>query len=228
MIIFLLVIMTLIAYFGGVYVDNRQVANWIRAICDLFIIGILALMVANDTFHFGMQPQVQTTKTTIQSANPHSSLPLLLYKNIGTNGKNRVYIYQANLKTQHTSPEQTTIKVKRTSQEPHLVSQKKQWHYRNNFYRALFGVAGNEGHHIQTVNTFYVPQSWLVLSTGQAKALPAKLANPQVKARLKQTVSQQVLAELKQHPHYSLTQQKQLTHQLQTKYQRQALEKLVK
>ncbi|MBA1394606.1 DUF4811 domain-containing protein, partial [Lactobacillus sp. XV13L] len=118
--------------------------------------------------------------------------------------------------------------VKRTSQEPHLVSQKKQWHYRNNFYRALFGVAGNEGHHIQTVNTFYVPQSWLVLSTGQAKALPAKLANPQVKARLKQTVSQQVLAELKQHPHYSLTQQKQLTQQLKAKYQRQALEKLVK
>ena len=47
MIIVCLVIVTLIAYFGGVYVDNRHAANITRGICDALIVVILTLIVAN-------------------------------------------------------------------------------------------------------------------------------------------------------------------------------------
>ncbi|AXX64029.1 DUF4811 domain-containing protein [Bombilactobacillus bombi] len=224
MIIVLLVVITLITYFGGVYVRNRHTANWIRVIGDVLIVGVLALMVANDTYHFGMQPKTQTSTMAMTSVNRSSQMPMLLYQSLGTSGKNKVYLYKTSstAKVQHTNPEQTSDQIIRTNAQARLVSQKKVWSYKNGFYRTLFGISGNEGEHIQTTNKFFVPQNWAILSTKQAKKLARNLRNPQMQKQLTQQVQHKLLVTLQKQPTMTKAQQRVLA----AKYQRQAVEKL--
>lgn len=228
MIIVCLVIVTLIAYFGGVYVDNRHAANITRGICDALIVVILTLIVANDTFHFGMQPRTQTTITSISAVKPNSTAPVLLYRSLGTSGKNQIYLYKKtpDSKSLHTRPDKTVNKVVRSSKDPHLVTKRKTWVYKNGFYKFMFAIAGNEGRHIQTHNTFYLPPNWLVLSTKQAQRLAVQMQNPRTKQRLSQEVQQQVQKDLARRPTLTAQQRRQYVKQMTALRQRQALEKL--
>ncbi|BDR56002.1 DUF4811 domain-containing protein [Xylocopilactobacillus apis] len=222
MIIALLVMMTLVAYFGGVYVENRKVGNWIRFISDLLLVGIVALIITNNSYHFGMEQQVETSTTQISSASPQKQMPFLLYEPLGTAGKEQVYLYKtlASGKIKHTTPDLTTNKVVRTKLSPKLITNKKVWRYKNSFYRVMFSVSGNEGTRIKTTNTFYIPKNWMVLSTKEAK----KLKDPKIQNKLKQEVKLKMISAMKNHPQMTKEQQQALIAQ----YQNQAIEKLVK
>ncbi|BDR58061.1 DUF4811 domain-containing protein [Xylocopilactobacillus apicola] len=221
MIIVLLVVMTLVAYFGGVYVENRQVGNWIRFISDVLLVGIVALIIANNSYHFGMQKQVEKTTTSVQSALPQQKIPFLLYEPLGNAGKEQVYLYHSgSSKLKHTSTDQTTNRVVRRAGKPELVSEKTVWRYQNNFSRLMFGVAGNDGTRIKTRNTFYLPKNWVVMSSKDAK----KLAKPAIQAKLRQNVQGKLQEALRNQPQLTKSEQQALMLQ----YQSQAIERLIK
>lgn len=228
MIVACLVIVTLIAYFGGVYVDNRHVANITRGICDVLIIVILTLMVANDTFHLGMKPKTQTIITPISSVKSSSTAPILIYRSLGTNGKNQIYLYKrsSDSKVVHTRPDETVNKVVRNARYPHMIIKRKTWVYKNGFYKFMFAIAHNEGHHIQTRNIFYLPHDWLVLSNKQAQRLAMQLQNSSTKKQLFQEVQRQVKKDLNSHPRLIIQQRQRYVKQMTALRQRQALEKL--
>ncbi|UQS84058.1 DUF4811 domain-containing protein [Bombilactobacillus thymidiniphilus] len=233
MIIILLALFTFIAYLGGVYVKNRSLSNVIRIIGDLCLIVILFLIVRNDNYHLGMQKVTKTKTTYISAVAPNKELPMLIYKQLGTDGKDKIYLYKNgnSNKIQHTNPDKTINRVKITKQKPRLVTQKRVWQYQNKFSRLMFGIAKNDNHHIQTVNTFYVNANWLVASDKQMKKLNKVFKDPAKQKQMESEIEQKVMADLlqakQQNPQLSSKQQDKLIKQLTDKYQSQIIKKLL-
>lgn len=192
MIVFLVILFTLGAYGFGIYDKNRKVGNIVRIICDILLVVSLALVVMNDTQHFGMAQKTVTKTTAIESVSPNKQAPMLLYNKVGTKSNNNVYVYQNadDTKPSHTNPEYTTNSVKRTNGKTKLVSQKKYWTYKSKFNKFMFGVARNDNQWISTHNTFYIGNNWFVLSSGQAKKLQKLMKNPQMQAKMGQAMMQ--------------------------------------
>lgn len=249
MIIFLL-ILAVIATFVSMTLIPKPVVRYIcTAISAIVVVGSVALLVMNDREHFGMKKITETTTQTVYSVSPSKQMPMLLYKNIGTDGKERVYVYKKDAdkkKTSHTELEKTTNRVKTTNDDQARLEKKTtRWVYKNDTYRLWFGIAGNDREVSHRVNTFYVPKNWPTLSTTEAAKLQKlvkqnqasmkKDATKYVKAKVTATVKDTLKAALQKNPRMSPAEQKKLTDKtiaeatkkFSAEYQAQMMQKLI-
>lgn len=235
MIIILLVIVTLIGYFGGVYVRNRRIGNWTRGICDGLIVIILVAIIGNSTYHWGMKKVTQVQTVPLESSLSATHLSALLYRDLGTAHQERVYLYRVpgSTKPQATKTTTATWKVHTTSgSTAQLETRRQEWVYSNGWSRFLFGIANNDHELIQRHYNFKIPQTWLVLSTQQAQKLQRKLQNPAIRSQVTSQIQKQVqqsLAEaVKQQPQLTAQQRQQLIRYNQQRFQKQAYQALIK
>lgn len=179
MIIALLILSTLAMVFSFVFAD--KVWKWLLT-CLFFIIfvGSIVASVANTHYHWGMEKQA-TTKTTkiVSSADASQGMNMLLYTEVGTKGNDTVYIYKTSEKQKKVSTTKAdltvTNKVKTGAKKATKVTKTTRWVYKSDAFKVLFGVYGNNKEYVKQTNTFNIPDSWVHLSTTQAKKL-AKLA----------------------------------------------------
>ncbi|WP_412988968.1 DUF4811 domain-containing protein [Pediococcus siamensis] len=211
------------------------------AIAALFALT-LSLIMMNDCDHFGMKKVTTTQTSDLVSVSPSKQLKMLLYQDVGTSKKNRVYIYktqtsQKKPKTTNPDPTKTTNKVNTITGTPRLVTKTTRWVYKSNAYKFWFGIAGNNHKLIRHRNTFEINKDWLTLSSTQAKKLQ-KLVKQQsasmkkeAKAYITAAVKQSVSAAMKKDPDMSAAKQKALTTEATKKataaYQAQAMAKLI-
>lgn len=242
MIIFVAVILAIALFISMVSISKPLLRNLTSLIIAILFALSLSLIVLNDRDHFGMKKITTTQTADLISVSPSKQLKMLLYQNVGTSGKNRVYIY----KTQATQkkptitnpdPTHTTNKVKVTTQSPRIVTKTTRWVYKNDAYKLWFGIAGNNHKLIQHKNTFEINNDWLTLSSVQAKKLQhlakqntAKMkkdAQVYVTAAVKKTLT----AAMRKDPTMSAAKRKALTAEATKKataaYQKQAMAKMV-
>ncbi|MDT9619413.1 DUF4811 domain-containing protein [Lactobacillus jensenii] len=145
-------------------------------------------MMANENAHFGMEAKTTNKQVTIKPTASVGQLNLLVYKQVGNKGP-KVYIY--NGKKKHTQVNTKTInKVKTGYTTATLVTQETRYHFKNKFYKLLFGFLGKENQLKQRVNTFEVPNTWKVLSTSQVTKLKKQMIAMQKKQMLMQAQMQ--------------------------------------
>ncbi len=82
---------------------------------------------------------------------------------------------------------------------------------KNDFYRFLFGIAGNDEEFIREKNTFSLPDSWTLLTVDQAKKLASLVENQQeaMKTEAKTFVQEKMQAALMADPTMDAAEQKQ-------------------
>lgn len=242
MIIFVAVILAIALFISMVSISKPLLRNLTSLIIAILFALSLSLIVLNGRDHFGMKKITTTQTADLISVSPFKQLKMLLYQNVGTSGKNRVYIYktQATQKkptTTNPDPTHTTNKVKVTTQSPRIVTKTTRWVYKNDAYRLWFGIAGNNHKLIQHKNTFEINNDWLTLSSVQAKKLQSlakqntakmkKEAQVYVTAAVKKTLT----AAMRKDPTMSAAKRKALTAEATKKataaYQKQAMAKMV-
>ncbi len=242
MIIFVAVILAIALFISMVSISKPLLRNLTSLIIAILFALSLSLIVLNDRDHFGMKKITTTQTADLISVSPSKQLKMLLYQNVGTSGKNRVYIYktQATQKkptTTNPDPTHTTNKIKVTTQSPRIVTKTTRWVYKNDAYKLWFGIAGNNHKLIQHKNTFEINNDWLTLSSVQAKKLQhlakqntakmKKEAQVYVTAAVKKTLT----AAMRKDPTMSAAKRKALTAEAAKKataaYQKQAMAKMV-
>jgi hypothetical protein len=131
-----------------------------------------------------------TSEKTEQIQSVQKGSNLLLEKELGTNGKENVYIYRtpetANAKKPKTTKVDANVKnvVKTGNYSAATVTKKTtRWEYKNGFYSFLFGISGNDKEFVKQTNTFKVGNDWLVLTTTQASQLQKKMKSKAFKAK---------------------------------------------
>lgn len=230
MILWILGIGVLALYLSFIMMKKSALRSIFIAVFGVVMLGALLLITLNDRNHFGMTQKTTTTTQTITSASPSKQLPLLLYQNVGTNGKRQVYIYKHDNKTTHTTADYAVVnRVQQSSSAAAQVTKKRtEWRYSSNFYSVLFGNE-NDGLFVKQMNTFTIPKTWTTLTTAQAKALAKRLKGLQKptaaqKAQMQQAIAAQVAAARAKNPTMTAAQQAQLVEQLTAKMHQQAVQ----
>ncbi|MBU7555236.1 DUF4811 domain-containing protein [Pediococcus ethanolidurans] len=238
MIIFVAVILAIALFISMVSISKPLLRNLTSLIIAILFALSLSLIVLNGRDHFGMKKITTTQTADLISVSPSKQLKMLLYQNVGTSGKNRVYIYktQATQKkptTTNPDPTHTTNKVKVTTQSPRIVTKTTRWVYKNDAYKLWFGIAGNNHKLIQHKNTFEINNDWLTLSSVQAKKLQSlakqntakmkKEAQVYVTAAVKKTLT----AAMRKDPTMSKALTAEATKKATAAYQKQAMAKMV-
>ena len=226
-----------ISFFLAVMFTKSTIGRFVSIlVTGIILLGSIILMVANFNNHFGMEKRTTTKTTTIYSASNSDSMPLMLYKAVGTSGKNDVYVY--NLKSSQKTPnhtqadEYTTNKVTTTKvTSAKLVTKTTRWVWKNNFYKELYRWSGMNNKLVKRVNNFKLPTTWVKLSTTQAAALQKKMADPTVQAQSKTAgtayVTAKVTAAMQANPSMTATQQAAVAKQAQAEFTSQALKQAV-
>lgn len=236
MVLISILIFAALAYFFAVFLKNKKVGySLCFAFIALFIVG-LVMLISNEYNHFGME-KVTTEKTQqIQSVQKGSNL--LLRKDLGTSGKENVYVYRTPATAKAKKPQTTKVNlhvknIVKTGDYANATLTKKttRWEYKNGFYSFLFGISDNNKEFVKQTNTFKVGQDWLVLTTTQAKQLQKKMSSKSFKQQMKQEgeafVKAAVVKAMQANPAMTSSQQKQVMQQAQKEFQAQAQAKLV-
>lgn len=225
-----------LGYYFAVFLKNKKVGYSLSfTFIALFIISLI-LLVANEYSHFGMEKVTSEKTEQIQSVQKGSNL--LLEKELGTNGKENVYIYRtpetANAKKPKTTKVDANVKnvVKTGNYSAATVTKKTtRWEYKNGFYSFLFGISGNDKEFVKQTNTFKVGNDWLVLTTTQASQLQKKMKSKAFKAQMKQEgatyVKAAVMKAMQANPQMTTAEQKQVTQKAEKAFQAQAQAKLI-
>ncbi|HEY4399470.1 MAG TPA: DUF4811 domain-containing protein [Lactobacillaceae bacterium] len=205
MIILFLVIFAVLAFLSAFLIQNTPLRLVATTIMFAGVIASVVGIVANSHDQFGMDKVTTTTKRQIYTAGTKDQgFGMLLYQNIGTDGKSKAYIYRAKAddKDVTVTPklsktmtlEQTLENVKVSSKQvatsgnkAYVTTKKTEYVYKADWAKFLFGIANNDHQVIKVVNTYAVPANWLALSTDQAATLKSKqadlkkqaMANPQ-------------------------------------------------
>lgn len=236
MILIILVIGALAFFLAFMFVNQSVVRSVALLVSGVIFVGATGLMVANYHNHYGMHQVTVETTQRVYSASPASPVNMVLYKPIGTNGTETVYLYghTTTAKTpSHTTADEYTInRVHWTSGTTATRTTKTtRWEYRNDFDAWLFKWSGMEHTLIKRVNTFNLPRTWVKLSVKQAAKLQQQLKQPTVQAKMatqgKQYVAARVRAAMVKDPQLSTSAQQRLMKQAQAEFEAQAIRKLV-
>ena len=196
----------------------------------VFVVSLIAL-IANLTYHFGMEKTVTNKTTTLVSSGDTDDFDLLLYQPLG-DGTEKIYLYKTDAsqsEPKQTGTEQVTNIVETGADEAQLSSNTTRWVYQNDVYRFLFGIADNENEYIERTNTFSVPDAWFVLSVDQAKKL-ASLAKEQadtMKTEGQMYVQEKMQAALMADPTMDESEKQAKIAEYTAAYQAEAMKKLV-
>ena len=182
--------------------------------------------------------QVTTTKTQ-KIYSTSSQMQLALYQQVGTSGKDNVYIYQTKPRQktpQHTQANEFTTNrlVWTDSDQATLTVKETRWRFKNDFYKVLFAGSKMDGHLISRTNTFRYPKTFVKISVKQAQALKKQaqaLKSPAAQAQLKTQAAAYVTAKIQaakqQNPDLTEAQLQKLTQQAQQEYQAQMIKKMM-
>jgi hypothetical protein len=234
MIIALVIIATILLFICMTAIKPANLRIVLSSLCAVVIVASMVLMVKNDREHFGMHRVSQTKNYSLVSTASSANTSMLLYKAIGTAGKEKTYLYKTTeqpKKIQHTDPDPGKSQVKVVQQNGTAAAKLKvvttRWQYRNQTAKFWFGIAANDHKLIKRKYTFSVGNNWFVLSTSQAQALQKQLKQNQAKlqAAAKVYVASQVKAKLAASERQLLSQQTAKT--AAAAYQQQALAQAV-
>lgn len=225
-----------LAYYFAVFIKNKKVGyGFSFTFIALFILS-LVLLISNEYGHFGMK-QVTSEKTyQIQTVQKGSNL--LLKKELGTNGKEDVYIYRTPETANKKKPTTTKVDVNVTNKvktgnysAATLERKTTRWEYKNSFYSFLFGISDNNKEFVKQTNTFKVGQDWLVLTTTQASKLQKQMKSKTFQAQMKQEgaayVKAAVTKAMQANPSMSADEQKQVTQQAEKAFKAESQAKLI-
>lgn len=236
MILILLVIGALCFFLAFMFTNRAATRALALLVSGVVLIGSIVLMVANYHEHYGMKKVTTTTTQKIYSASGSSSMNMALYKQVGTSGKNNVYIYDVkeNQKApSHTkADEYTTNHVNWTNKaNATLTTKVTRWEYKSDFYSLLFKWSGMDGTMVKRVYTFNLPKTWVKLSTTQAaklkKLMGSSTAKAQMATQAKAYITAKVQAAMMKNPQMTEVQRAKVTQQAQAEFQAQALKKAV-
>lgn len=225
-----------LGYYFAVFLQNKKVGYSLSfTFIALFILSLI-LLVSNEYGHFGMQKVTNEKTYQIQSVQKGSNL--LLKKELGTSGKEDVYIYRtpetANKKKPTTTKVDVNVKnvVKTGNYSAATLTRKTtRWEYKNDFYAFLFGISDNNKEFVKQTNTFKVGQDWLVLTTSQASQLQKQMKSKSFQAQMKQEgaayVKDAVTKAMQANPSMSAAEQQQVTQQAEKAFKAQAQAKLI-
>lgn len=225
-----------LGYYFAVFLQNKKVGYSLSfTFIALFILSLI-LLVSNEYGHFGMQKVTNEKTYQIQSVQKGSNL--LLKKELGTSGKEDVYIYRtpetANKKKPTTTKVDVNVKnvVKTGNYSAATLTRKTtRWEYKNDFYAFLFGISDNNKEFVKQTNTFKVGQDWLVLTTSQASQLQKQMKSKSFQAQMKQEgaayVKDAVTKAMQATPSMSAAEQQQVTQQAEKAFKAQAQAKLI-
>ncbi|MRN06665.1 DUF4811 domain-containing protein [Lactobacillus sp. 0.1XD8-4] len=220
------------------FIQRKKLRILLATITGIIFIGSTTLMTLNYSHHFGMHQVTTTTSKRIYSAS-NSSMPLALYQPIGKSGQDDVYLY--NTKQRQKTPdhtqanEYTNSKIKWTKNTtPRLVTTETRWQYKNNFYKVLYAWSGMDNTLVKRTNTLEYPQSYVKITTNQAKKLN-KLANSsagkqmqaQSLAQGRAFVTAKVQAAMAKNPQMTASQIQEVSAQAEQEFQSQSVKKIL-
>lgn len=227
-----------IAFFVSIMFAPNMRTRWIPGlITGLIFVGSTVIITANFHEHWGMK-QVTTTKTQ-KIYSTSSQMQLALYQQVGTSGKDNVYVYQTKPRQktpQHTQANEFTTNrlVWTDSDQATLTFKETRWRFKNDFYKVLFAGSKMDGHLISRTNTFRYPKTFVKISVKQAQALKKQaqaLKSPTAQAQLKTQAAAYVTAKIQaakqQNPDLTEAQLQKLTQQAQQEYQAQMIKKMM-
>ena len=227
-----------IAFFAAIMFSPSNRTRWLLGmISGLIFVGSTLMITANFHEHWGMK-QVTTTKTQ-KIYSTSSQMQLALYQQVGTSGKDNVYIYQTKPRQktpQHTQANEFTTNrlVWTDSDQATLTVKETRWRFKNDFYKVLFAGSKMDGKLVSRTNTFRYPKTFVKISVKQAQALKKQaqaLKSPTAQAQLKTQAAAYVTAKIQaakqQNPDLTEAQLQKLTQQAQQEYQAQMIKKMM-
>lgn len=196
----------------------------------IFLIS-LALITANDHYHYGMKKVTETTTQTLLSTADNKDMNMLLYQPLG-DGTEKIYLYKTNdsqKKPKTTGTDHVSNIVKTNQKKSQLKTEKTYWVYKNDTTKFWFGLSSKNHQLVKERNTFDVQNEWFVLSTTQAKKL-AKLAQENkntMQNDAKLFVQEKVKTAMMQNPTMDQTTQQKIIQEATSEYQHQVMAKLI-
>lgn len=227
MIIYALIITSALFFLAWNLIDNRKIHFIASLITTLLFLVTVFFAVANFKDHYGMHKVTEPQQTQqIKSISPRRSLKMLVYRPMGNSRKSQIVIY----KNKHNKVVHTASDLKVTNQivqnskitKPHVVTSVSKWIYSNSTSHFWFYLAKKPSTY-RVRHTFYVPNSWRVLSMKQTLALKQIIKNrsgqleqkansPQAEHRIRQQammyVKSQEMDAIHKNPKLSVTQKK--------------------
>jgi hypothetical protein len=227
----LIVVISVIAFaLLNVFAKNK-VQTMISLVFGLIFVLSLTAMMANLSAHFGMEKTTTTTTKPLVSSSDSDQLSMLLYQPLG-DGTEKIYLYrtdESQKKPKQTRMDHVTNHVVENAKAAEKETKTTRWIYKNDVYRFLFGIAGNDEEFIREENTFSLPDSWALLTVDQAKKL-ASLAEKQqetMKTEGQAFVQEKMQAALMADPTMDEAEQKAKVSQFTAEYQKEAMAKLI-
>ena len=229
-----------IAFFACMMFTQQKVLRIIlTTLTGIIFVGSTTLMTLNYSHHFGMHKVTTTSTKRIYSAS-NSSMPLALYQPVGKSGQDNVYIYNTKPKQktpQHTQANEYTFsRIKWTQDDtPQLITTEVRWKYKNNFYRTLYAWSGMDNTLVKRTNVLEYPQTYIKLTTSQAKQL-SKVANSAAGKQLQAQAAEQgrafvtskVQAAIAKNPHMTAKQIQKVSAQAEQEFQAQSVKQILK
>lgn len=233
MIIILMFISAMALFASVMFINQRTPRIVSTVIFGILFVGSTTLMTLNYSHHFGMRQVTTTTNQKVYSAG--GQMPLAMYQPVGTDGKDNVLIYKTSLKQrkpQHTQAnEYTTSKMTfSTRQSPQLTTTETRWRFKNNFYKIMYMWSGMNGTLVQRTNVIDYPQSYVKVTTSQAKQFQAKAgkASSIMQSQAKAAVTSKVQAALAKNPQMSAQQIQQVSQQAEQEFMGQMIRSQLK
>lgn len=146
-------------------------------IAVLSLVGLIisgAVMVLNDSYHFGMK--MQQTSKTVPLASSVSNTKILLFQPLG-NGQEKIYLYKTKDSQKHLSKETTehtttTITHNQELKQPtKLTITTFRYVYASWISRLFFSPLDNDGHIEKVHYHFQIGKDWQIMSVPQLKQL---------------------------------------------------------
>ncbi|AFS41111.1 DUF4811 domain-containing protein [Leuconostoc gelidum] len=202
MIILIMALFAIAAFLASMTIKKSGIRYAVTLVMFAGLILSVIMVIANMHDHYGMTSVTTTTKKEIHSAGPTTqNFGMLLYQQIGTDGKENAYIYKTaaqDKKTTVAKPDlnMTTSHVNVSGNKAYKVTKTTRFVYKSNGFKLLFGVANNDGEikHRQVI--YQVPPTWVALTTEQAKSLASKLAPKSAAERTIAAQQQRQLSDL--------------------------------
>lgn len=246
MIIWVIIALALILI-GTITLINARALRWISS---LIVAGLLLLAVgavsANMSSHWGMHVETSThTKRIYSAGSKQSPVSLLITKQVGTNSGRYVMMYKTHVAdakaAAHFVPDtddtinavkQKATYRRRNVKQATVTTTTKKWVWQSKAVQFWLQVGDSHNQLISRRSVVTVPrETWLVLTTSQAKrlgAVQAKMTTNQAQtAQLKVVIGQKVAQYQQQHPTASQRQIEQYTNKQTAKVTIQQLKKLL-
>jgi len=242
MIIASVVLFAILLFLSMTMIDRGNLRIILALIFGALTVVSMMFMTFNDANHYGMHKVTKTETSDLISVSPSKQMKMLLYQNVGTSGKEKVYVYkthqsQKKASTTNPDPKKASNRVKTVSGTPTLVTKTTRWEFNSKASKVWFNASGYGHKLVKRENTFNINKDWMVLSSTQAKKLQklvkanqAKMKT-EAKAYVTAQVKKSVTAAMTKNPTMSSTEQARITKQATAKatadYQKQAMAKII-